>query len=508
MNKTFYISIFFLIYSCSLLAADKVHNVIPPARNSLLSELDKRYPEAIGTQRELFLHDDELVAEKQGVQVVVGQAHKIMDQPVLKQDQSWELGTPRYINVIYDAEEQLYKMWYQCLAEIKPYAGKPGKKLKTGYAISRDGIKWEKPVMNHVQQSGKPTNFVFFGVQTKTDVRAPYMIKDYSDPNPGARYKALFHCWDFRGRGLGAAVSADGVHWQAPHAYTVMQGGYDTHNIFFWDPQHGCYVAYVRRWQSGKRYIARAISPDFYHWSRDITVLGPDEFDSPDENLYTPACFRLQHARNVYVMVTSVFDDKKDIVTPQMAVSRDGINWTRFRQPFIPFGAPGTWDSGGAWATATEIPYKNDELLFYYRGNRKAHGDDPDAGVGVATLKQDRFIGLYAEKEGTVTTHLMRLTHHGGRKADRGVFSLNADASNGQVVVELLDQDNKPIPGYTAKDCIPVKGDNTTHYVRWKKHANLYPVIGLPVRCRFYLKTASIYSFQVLRYDPDLSDNK
>ncbi len=467
---------------------------------------DEQFPDGIGKHRELFLHDDEIVESRENVKVVIAQAEKLTQQPVVKQDQPWELGHPRWINVLYDAEEQLYKMWYQCLVEYEPYSADPGKRLALLYATSRDGINWEKPLSNIKEYAGKPTNITFFAIQTKKDFRAPYVIKDYSDPDPQARYKALFHCWDFRGRGLGAAISPDGVRWSAPHAYNVMQGGFDTHNTFFWDPQYGSYVAYVRRWQYGKRHIARATSPDFFHWSNDETVMGPDERDAPDEDFYTPACFRLKEVRNVYIMVTGVFDGKKNIVTPQLAVSRDGINWTRFRQPFIPFGEPGAWDDAGGWPSAREIP-AGEHQLFYYQGVRAAHADPDDqhgqSGVGVTRIKRDRYIGLSAPDEGTVTTRPVRLTHHAARMPERGVLTLNAEATNGQIRVEVLDANGNPVPGFTRDECVPFTGDELDVCVRWQDHPNLYPVIGKPVKLKFYLKNATVYGFQVLRNDPE-----
>ena len=503
VNKVSITIVVMAIFLCQLLVGKKNDNLKKDIKDQI-AEMDERYPDGIGKLRELFLNDNEIVESIDGVEIVSAVATKVTDKPVLTKDQPWELGPPRYISVIFDEEEKIYKMWYQCVTEYNPYGGTPGTQLATAYALSEDGLNWEKPKFNSMTYHGKPTNLVFIGVQTKSNIRAPYVQKDYSDPDPNRRYKLLFHLWDFRGRGLGIATSPDGVHWAAPHSYTVMQGGFDTHNVFFWDPQHGCYVAYVRRWQYGKRYIARATSPDCYHWSQDTAVEGPDELDGPYENLYTPGCFRLKHARNVYVMVTGVNDTKKNLVAPQLAMSRDGIHWSRFRKPFIPFGKKDSWDSGGAWPIAREIP-AGEDMLCYYTGVREAHGKNPDAGVGVAKIKRDRYVGLYAgEKVGTVTTNLMRLTHHGGSRPERGILTLNAGATGGSVRIELIDETGKTIPGYSAEECLPMNCDGVDHIIRWKNQRSLYPVIGKPLRMRFYLENATIYGFQVLRYDPEL----
>ena len=501
---TFVIVAFSLVY---MLAAQEAKNT---NKQSLMDQVNERYPDGVGRWRELFLDDDYLVASKEGISIVSTQATKLVTEPVLKKDQAWEKKPPSYTNVLYDEEEKTYKMWYNCLTEFHPYepaGGIPGEEYSMLYAISEDGIHWEKPRLNVIYHKAQPTNIVFSGV-TGMKAGVYFVLKDYSDPDPAKRYKVVFNFWDFRDRGLGVGWSPDGVHWQAPHPYTVIQGGFDTHNVAYWDDQYGCWVAYVRRWQYGKRQIARATSPDLFHWSYDTAIEGPDELDAPDEHLYTPACFQLKDARNVYVMVTGVFNGEKQIVTPQLAVSRDGIHWSRFRKPFIPFGKKDSWDSGGGWPLASEVP-SGEDMLFYYIGVRKAHGDNPDSGIGVAAIKRDRYVGLQAgDNGGTITTHLLGLTHNGGARPERGALAVNANASSGSLRVEVLDESGNAISGYSLEDCIPVKGDKVEHYIRWKTHRNLYPVIGKPVRLRFHLQNATIYGFQVLRFDPGLSEEE
>ena len=472
----------------------------------LMEKVKIRYPDGVGRWTELFLDDDYLVESSKNIKVVPAKATKLVTSQVLKSDKPWELDSIGYTNVIYDKEENLYKMWYSVRTTFHPYesaGGVPGTELSLCYAVSKDGLAWEKPLLNAVYSKGQRTNIVFSGV-SDMPAGAYYVIKDYNDPDPGRRYKMLYNFWDFQGRGLGIAWSADGIHWQAPLPYTLIQGGFDTHNIVFWDAKYGCWVAYTRRWQYGKRFISRATSPDLFHWSNDVTIEGPDMNDGPDDNLYTPACFQLRDVRYAYIMVTGVFNDVKDTVIPQMAVSRDGLKWSRFRQPFIQPGNKGEWDSAGGYPLATEVP-KGDQMLFYYVGTTGAHSPDPNKGIGVAAIQKDRYVGLTAgEEDGQITTHLLALTHLDGRHADRGVLEVNAQAEGGSVAVELLDANGKVIPGFSRKECIAVTGDQLNHLIRWKNQPTLFPVIGEPVKMRFYLKNATIYGFTVLHRDPEL----
>lgn len=61
---------------------------------------------------------------------------RISDQPVIKPDKKWEKVAVMCPDVIWDEEEQLFKMWYSGGEQYEPDA--------IGYAISKDGIKWEK----------------------------------------------------------------------------------------------------------------------------------------------------------------------------------------------------------------------------------------------------------------------------------------------------------------------------------------------------------------------------
>ena len=71
---------------------------------------------------------------------------------------------------------------------------------------------------------------------------------------------------------------------------------------------------------------------------------------------------------------------------------------------------------------------------------------------------------------------------------------VNADAQDGSLIVEVLDEARNPVPGYQRDHCKPVKKDATAIAVRWQD-ADLSSLAGRPVRFKFYLKEASLYSF-------------
>ena len=76
-------------------------------------------------------------------------------------------------------------------------------------------------------------------------------------------------------------------------------------------------------------------------------------------------------------------------------------------------------------------------------------------------------------------------------------FFVNADARFGNLAVEVLDERGEPYPGYSANDCRTlVREDSTKRAVAWKG-GDLSRFAGKPVRFRFNLRVASLYSFWV-----------
>lgn len=71
---------------------------------------------------------------------------------------------------------------------------------------------------------------------------------------------------------------------------------------------------------------------------------------------------------------------------------------------------------------------------------------------------------------------------------------VNAELANGALRAEILDAETlAPQPGFSARECIPLQGDHLQARVGWSNQAKL--ASGKPVRLRFYLQHAKLYSF-------------
>jgi hypothetical protein len=75
-----------------------------------------------------------------------------------------------------------------------------------------------------------------------------------------------------------------------------------------------------------------------------------------------------------------------------------------------------------------------------------------------------------------------------------GKLHLNCQAGAGLLQVEVLDAQERPVAGYRKKDFIEPRGDGVDQVVAWQEHEEL-PAGKGPYRLRFFLKNASLYSF-------------
>jgi hypothetical protein len=77
-----------------------------------------------------------------------------------------------------------------------------------------------------------------------------------------------------------------------------------------------------------------------------------------------------------------------------------------------------------------------------------------------------------------------------------GFLFVNADARGGEVRVEVLDEAGRVLGPFSAANCRAVTGDGTRLAVGWTR-GSLAALAGQPVRFRFVVRGARLYSFWV-----------
>ena len=176
--------------------------------------------------------------------------------------------------------------------------------------------------------------------------------------------------------------------------------------------------------------------------------------------------------------------------------SRDGHNWQRFedRSPIIPRGAPGSFDAGCILCSADRPLIHGDEVWHDYTAVNTMHGGPmppKTISIGRAAWRLDGFVSLDAGHFGGIV-ETVPLQSAGERQAP---LEVNVDAAAGSLAVDVLSAGGEPLAGYARQDCQAVHTDSVRQTVRWNGGAALPD--GQPLRLRFHLQDASLYSFRI-----------
>lgn len=461
------------------------------------------WPLRLDRRHRLFI-DDEVVAERDGVERVVTVATRNPANPLVRPEHPWEDDMVLlYGSVERDPASGRFHMWYLG----RNFEDRNPMRTVVCYARSEDGLRWEKPALGVVEYGGRrDNNIVVLNHGNGLDDIVAFI--DPRETDPGRRFKMFVYQLDVpdRREGLYLYVSGDGIHWQeqpgpiipgatqfpknADHQFRrdVMVDGVGDVTTILFDPALGRYVANLKILSGGMRSRMMSESDDLIHWTRPRLILAPDEQDAGTE-LYGMCGFPYESLWLAVVQRFHAVGDRTLDLT--WAVSHDGRNWSRVepRDPWLPVGPPGAWDCGNI-SHANNPPIRvGDQLWFYYGGRDAIHNARPRVGaIGLAVLPADRFVALRASSRGTVLTRPLRF--------NRGVLRVNADATGGALRAELVAADGRAVPGYELEECSPLSGDAANGVIRWSQGETV-EARDEPVRIRFVLERASLYAFWI-----------
>ena len=463
--------------------------------------------------RKYLFIDDQVIDETVDVTRTLNQPAKYVGNPVMISLYPWE-GRVTLYGTVWRDEDGGFRMWYQGYGGMGiPTMGTDQSGFRTkgfdpatllytiGYATSSDGVFWERPNLGLVEYNDSTDNNLVL-----LDAAFANITKDDRDLDPDKLYKALFYeSADFAGTpnigdGVSVAFSPDGLRWAKYEGNPVISRSSDSHMLLGWDDLHDTYVAYCRpsvHEGNMTRRIGRSVSDDFVDWTDPEDVLVPDEHDPPGLQFYGMPVFKYEDLYLGQLFAYHTPPEEPQIrfagtIDVQLAVSRDGIAWQRAgdRRPFIPNGPPGSIDAGEVY-TARAPVIVGDELWFYYSAGASEHGITGRSGpICLAKLRLDGFVSVDAGDEtGTLVTKPFR--------CDGGPLSINASARDGLVSVAVLDEAGVQYEGFSRQDCAPFDSDSVRHVVTWREKGSLDELKGRDIRLKFYLRSASLYSFVV-----------
>ncbi|MEW6357755.1 MAG: hypothetical protein AB1696_15590 [Planctomycetota bacterium] len=484
-------------------------------------------PTKIGSRMELMV-DDALIAQMTNARLDLH--HPVRQEIVFKSDKPWEGNASGYQSVFKDGG--LYRMYYRGLHYT--HGGKPAEALADHpqnlcYAESDDGIHWRRPELGLFEFNGSKANNIIVAPELSGAVGgSPAHTSTFKDMNPNCPADEKYKIIILGGKPTGLYVlkSADGIRFSVMGKEPIVtEGAFDSQNLAFWDPVREEYREYHRGFTEGVRSIMTATAKEFGKFPKPEWLKFPG---APKEHLYTNQIQPYYRAPHIFVgfpmrytergwgdpifdlpglderMVRAAGSSRYGMAVTDglFMTSRDGLTFKRWPEAFI---RPGprqrhSWVYGdnfifwGMVETKSTVEDAPDEISLYAT---EGYWEGTYTTFRRYTIRVDGFVSANAPLSGgeIVTKPII---------FEGGNLALNIETSGaGGVQVEIQDADGKPIEGYALDDCPPILGDHLRHIVRWKRGGDVRSLAGKPVRLRFVLKDADLYSYQFVPYEAD-----
>ena len=468
-------------------------------------------PIDIGSRRELFV-DDYLIERMEGARQVLH--HPTSREVSLVRDKPWEGNVSGYTTVFQDGA--IYRMYYRGTHTIYTPGNvtSPHREVVC-YAESQDGIHWTRPELGLVEFDGsKKNNIIWDGIGS-------HNFTSFKDMNPVCKPEEKYKALGSGKGGLFAFKSADGIHWTLMSDQPVItKGAFDSQNLAFWDSVRGEYREYHRDFRDG-RDIRTCTSQDFVHWTEPVFL---NYFPDRVSQLYTNGVIPYYRAPHIFLgfptryvdyewaestkalpqleyrrLVASSSRRSGTAITDGMFMSsRDGLNFNIWPESFIRPGIqrPGIWFYGdnyqnwGLVETASHLEGAPDELSIYVsEAGRQPEGNR----LRRFTIRVDGFVSVKTPMRGgeLITRPIV---------FDGNNLLINFSTSAaGNIRVEIQDAAGKPVSGFALEDCYEIFGDEVERVVKWKNGSYLSKLAGMPIRLRFVMKDANLYSIRFSR---------
>ncbi len=483
----------------------------------------------IGSRLELFVDDFLIDSIGDGASLQLHRPER--RQIVFETDAPWEGNACGYHSVFRDGP--VCRLYYHGLHYRN--CGAPAQALEDHPAYlccaeSDDGIHWRRPEVELSEFEGSRANNIILTPELVEEIGGdPAHTATFKDDNPDCppdeRYKTIIV--GTKPRGLYVLKSGDGIRFSLMSRQpAITQGAFDSQNLAFWDPTLGMYREYHREFRDEVRGIMTSCSPDILQFPEPewLTYTG-----CPEEQLYTNQVQPYYRAPHILMGFPMRYVDRgwsdplldlpgleerlcraashprygTTVTDAVFMTSRDGSTFHRWPEAFI---RPGprrrdSWVYGdnfvfwGMVETRADTEDAPNELSLYAADG---YWEGTCASVRRYAMRIDGFVSINAPRSGgEVLTR--PLVFAGGNLA----LNLETSAA-GSIRVELQDAEGDPIEGYRADDCPPILGDSLRHIVRWKdRGGDLRPLEGTPVRLRFLIRDADLYSLQFVPYEPE-----
>ncbi len=407
-----------------------------------------------------------------------------------------------------------------------------GKVFPSTYTVyeSLDGKHFKKKWVDKHIFNGKLHNNIFFN-ENRDNLAVCY------DENPNCPPEEKFKGFAMGGgegypqddgpHGLYMFVSPNGIDFE-PRGRLDLPGSFDSYNIAFWDKDINKYRIYYRgeRTKNAEaedfdvvnksnniiREVRTATTTDF----KTFDIHGEIDYEEGKEvmQLYTSQTVKYERAKDMYIAMPMRYNERWDSMDnlkhmPQwdmrefviegtgrggtaftdtlLMTSRDGTSFKRWDEAYLkPYGEYRWWYGDGSVArglyeTESDVENAPNELSFLAIENYRTD----KVNWRRYTVRLDGFVSWYSKYTGgEVLTK--PFTFEGSE------LELNFETgAMGTLIITVCDEDGNEIEGY--KTC-EMFGDTVGRPAVFQKE--LKELEGKPIRLKFYLKDADLYSFK------------
>ena len=456
-----------------------------------------------GTGSTILFFDDWYLQRRENLIRRIGRPNLISEGIFVDPDLDASWGYP---TVFQDTASGQWRCLYE--GQIHRESSKPGRKVAhVAVAIeSSDGVRWEIPDLKDkvmIPDRIRPHQVLplesfgewgpcFYDSHTNNaQERLKAFVVSYDHD------KGVFPSLDHAGTTTPHSplyVSSDGLSWKLLEGASWHPSGIDPSVSAFWNPITESYVLAARP-NFGDRRISVYETRDWRNFSEPEVAIRTDAQDPPASETYGMPIFPYG---DIFVGLLWIYSPKRSRygkVHCQLAYSYNGKHFQRaLREQFLPSAAPGDFGYGCIYPSSMVVT-EDHKIRIYSSASKGEHAQligRPDLGEGAILLHELRLDGFsYFEPPGGPGSFTTRVFYFHGEK-----LSLNVQAPNGEVRVQITENDGQPCEGYTFEDCLPFKGDDLFWEPKWRNGATVSAFSGKAVRLEVQLYNGRIYAIR------------
>lgn len=471
----------------------------------------------------LFAFDDQSIPFRSNVDLTLIQGVKYGGNPILRRGKP---GDPDALwarlwagSVIRDPLSGKFRMWYSGVGSVREWFAL---KFPMLYAESEDGIHWTKPNLSLKDYNGSKQNNL---VDIEYPVEMPAVMYDDSPGVPDdERYKMFSEVHRAQTPKPFLATSPDGLRWKV-----ISHPRHRGVSLYRFNEQyHSAFVMYTPELPGGfpcGRCMGVVRSRDFRNWEGE-PCLGfhrANYFEYPpaiSEQVHTPAGFwnRGNIMLGVYGQIHQV-DAKPGTKFARagsgmentredlgLFISNDGLH---YREPipgfkFVARGQEGTWDGGSIMPCHSFVNVGEHTYYYYGAWDSGMCMDNAAGDIGLAFWPRDRFGYVRMRDNARPAVVQTGILEDAG--TDRYLHAnveIETFGAGTELRFELIDPSGRPVPGYTAEDCLPVRENGLFQPLRWKHHHCIDRNIADPVELRLiFTSSGEMWPYQNICTSP------